>query len=342
MKLRRFRKAASHNTPGEESFLDVVANLVGVLIILVVVVGANAGSRIRHSAVAGDQANLAKLEADVEKARQAARAMLADHRELEQKMGLEGLLVTQRQMERQQMLVVLEAARREIRDRESEMSHEQQLATQQLARRDELRHQLAEVRTGLRTLSADSEQRQIIEHYPTPIAKTVFSDEMHFRIREGRIVHVPMDELVSEMRNEWQEKARKLETADTTVETVGPAGDFRLQYQLDVDEEPLMTGFGPVPRRTPRFTRFVLVPIGDSIGVPLGEALADNSDFSRRIAGLNPQKTTISVWVYPDSFSEFNQLKSWLWKRGFRTACWPLSANSPISGGPSGYRSTAQ
>ena len=36
------------------------------------------------------------------------------------------------------------------------------------------------------------------------------------------------------------------------------------------------------------------------------------------------------------------QFQKWLYERGFKTACWPLSANNPISGGPSGYRSSAQ
>ncbi len=343
MKPRKFRKTVDGSPPGEESFLDIVANLVGVLIILVVVVGVNAGSRLSEPATAEvDDGEVTRLETGLESARRTAGSLLADHRDLEQKIVLEGRLAEQRAQARQQMLVVIESARRKLEAQTTALSSNERERIELAARRDELQRRLREARSGVEALSVEANRRQVIEHFPTPIAKTVFSDEVHFRLREGRLVYVPMNELVEIMRNEWQEKARKLETARQTLETVGPVGDFRLQYQLDVEDETQQTGYGPVSRRTPGFTRFVMVPVRESIGAPLDEALSEDSEFRRRLDEWNPEKTTISVWVYPDSFGEFNRLKQWLYERGFRTACWPLSGNSPISGGPGGYRSTAQ
>ena len=48
--MSRRAKSDSHDMPGQDSFLDIVANLIGVLIILVVVVGANAGSTLQSVA----------------------------------------------------------------------------------------------------------------------------------------------------------------------------------------------------------------------------------------------------------------------------------------------------
>ena len=148
-----------------------------------------------------------------------------------------------------------------------------------------------------------------------------------------------MNELIELMRDEWKEKARKLERADETTETVGPIGDFRLQYLLQAKQAEGPSGR---PTRTPEFSKFVLVPTSESIGVPYENALQEESEFRMWIELSEPAKTTVSVWVYPDSFEEFNLLKKWLYQRGFKTACWPLSANRPITGGPSGHRSTAQ
>ena len=49
MRFRRTQRRGQDAAAGEDSFLDIVANLVRVLIILVVVVGAEAGTRIQEA-----------------------------------------------------------------------------------------------------------------------------------------------------------------------------------------------------------------------------------------------------------------------------------------------------
>lgn len=343
MRVRMIRRKKSDVAPGEDSFLDIVANLVGVLIILVVVVGANAGSRIRDIAISQvDEQELQGLDQQYESARRTALALQRDNRDLEQQIQAEHRLAERRQQERQLILVRMETARQKLNLRKSELSDEHQKFLNNSGQIGELQNQLADIEIQIDTLESSVTERQTIEHYPTPIAKTVFSDEVHFRMRDGRLVHVPMNELVELMKDEWQEKAKKLDVASETLETVGPVGDFRLQYQLRAEQIKTQTSYGEMTRRTPQFTRFVMVPISESIGEPLNQALQAGSRFRRQIDSANPSRTTISVWVYPESFAEFNQLKQWLYQNGFKTACWPLSRTSPISGGPSGYRSSAQ
>ncbi len=342
MRIRASRRKPDH-APGEDSFLDIVANLVGVLIILVVVVGANAGSKICDNSVqqVGEQ-ELQVLDQQYDSARRTAISLQRDNYELENRILQEQRLAEKRRQERQIMLVQIEAARQQLESRKSALSDERQTFLANADKIETLQRQLAD--TTARRLSVETAaiEHETIEHYPTPIAKTVFSDELHFRLRNGRLVHVPMNELVDLMKYEWQEKAKKLDMASDTLETVGPVGDFRLQYELRAEQVTTRTSYGDMTRRTPQFTRFILVPISESIGIPVDAALQEGSRFRQMVDATNPARTTISVWVYPESFAEFNQLKRWLYQRGFKTACWPLSRNSPISGGPSGYRSTAQ
>lgn len=343
MRLRILRKGKSETAAGEDSFLDIVANLVGVLIILVVVVGANAGSRIQEVSEAPvDRQALDELRQQLESTRKSAQARQQDNHQLERRIELEGRLADQRARERQIMLVQMESDRRQLEHRRATLSDEQQESLALSDRIGKLERELDKVREQLETTARTVHEKKVIEHYPTPIARTVFDDEVHFRLRGGRLVHVPMNELVDLMKNEWQETARKLDVASETLETVGPVGDFRLQYQLRSEQVTVHTGYGETTRRAPQFTRFILVPVNEAIGEPLATALAEPSRFNQRIREANPATTTISVWVYPESFAEFNELKAWLQERGYKTACWPLSRNSPISGGPSGYRSTAQ
>lgn len=340
MRVRPFRRR-NDVAPGEDSFLDIVANLVGILVILVVVVGANAGSRIGMNEVGEqDQEALTELQDQVAATRKSAEALADNNDQLQQAILQEKQLADRSQRERLALLVQLESARSAVESRKRELSSEQQAAMENVARKQELDRALRETQAVLQSVEAAEQAREVIEHYPTPIAKTVFTEEIHFRLRNGRLAWVPMNELVESMKLEWREKALKLETADETTETVGPMGEFRLQYMLRVEEtENPATGR---VERTPRFMRFVMVPVAEPIGEPASDAFAEGSILRSRIDFADPERTTVSIWVYPDSFAEFNDIKNWLYERGFKTACWPLSADSPISGGPSGYRSTAQ
>jgi hypothetical protein len=83
-------------------------------------------------------------------------------------------------------------------------------------------------------------------------------------------------------------------------------------------------------------------PLQEPHGQPLRKLLDGQSLVDIELAGRDPATTTITVWVYPDSFAEFRQLKEYLYGRGFATAARPLPAGHPISGGPQGSRSNAQ
>jgi hypothetical protein len=60
------------------------------------------------------------------------------------------------------------------------------------------------------------------------------------------------------------------------------------------------------------------------------------------LAGYDPNQTTVTVWVYPDSFAQFRTLKEELYKRGYLTASRPMPDGQPISGSPQGTYSTAE
>ncbi len=56
----------------------------------------------------------------------------------------------------------------------------------------------------------------------------------------------------------------------------------------------------------------------------------------------DPDRTTVTVWVYPDSFNQFRTLKAELFRRRFLTAGRPLPEGHPIGGSPDGSRSASQ
>ena len=102
------------------------------------------------------------------------------------------------------------------------------------------------------------------------------------------------------------------------------------------------TEMGVAERRVTDFDHFVLRPLSGKTGELIVTALSSGSDFSNRLTRLNPGRTTVSLWVYPDSYDDLPSLKKRLREKGFQIATWPLQFGKLISGGPNGFRAASQ
>lgn len=329
--------------PGQDSFLDVVANLVGILIILVVVIGAHAGATWtdQKKAAAEDEA-LQQLQAEAETAKHEAGSRERHNREVEARIQQEEAMANLRDSERDEWLRRIRMVELALEEEVADKSEQQQTAFRLAGQISEAQTRLTSLRRERKALDALDTGPMKLDHLPTPIAKTVFTNEIHFRLKNQRLAFVPLNELVDQMRNEWRVKADNLKFTHETTETVGPVEGFRMQYSLRLSKQVVQSEFGTMQRETPEFVGFVMLPSSDDLGTDLETALTPNSWFDLKLRRMDPQETTVTVWVYPDSYSEFSTLKRWLYERGFLTAGWPLPEGYPISGGPDGQRSSAQ
>jgi hypothetical protein len=210
------------------------------------------------------------------------------------------------------------------------------------------RRQLSDARTQLRRLEDELSRAQsvkaeptIVESLPTPLSSAVDGTELHFQLREGRVVFIPLERLIEKLRSEAQHKIYKLRELPEITDTVGPEGGFRLRYTLQRRtnslEEHLAAGRIEIQLR-----RWTLIPISNDLGERVDVALRKGSRFHSVLAGYRPDTTTVTIWVYPDSFQEFRQLKKELFHMGFATAGRPLPEGFPISGSPEGSKSAAE
>ena len=83
-------------------------------------------------------------------------------------------------------------------------------------------------------------------------------------------------------------------------------------------------------------------PTSDDLGEPVRLALEQGSDFRQALAKILPGRTTITIWVYPDGFDAFRQIRKELYRLGYAIAARPLPPGTPISGSPEGSKSAAQ
>ena len=363
-------------TTGQDSFLDIVANLVGILIILVVVVSAQAGSAKRQKPEANVDldSRISQLKQELSRSSDTAAKLQTDNHELENRIIQENHLAASLTDKRHQMLVQLGIVKKQIAKRRVEnqlaiemqkqkqesaerqqavvlATHEAAIAKQkqaiqkqiefEAAKRD-LESQLDELRREANAVEVSPTKTEVIDHFPSPIAKTVFAEEIHFRLADGKLSYVPMDELIAEMKSEWKVKSEKLDKADRTIETLGPIANYRLQYELRAKNVIRKTQYGEETGRAVEFKQFTIYPLARQFGEDVEAAISPGSDFRKRLERQRSENTTVSIWVYPESYGSHNRVKAWLHENGFQVASWPLEKGKRISGGPNGFKTSAQ
>ncbi len=339
--MKRLGRIRDDETPGQDSFLDIVANLVGILIILIIVVGA----RATHAMVeaAKEEKPAAEVEAvDVETPKAAALAVEADIQQIGGKLQRQQIEIEYRRKERDKMMTLMSAIQQQIEQERSKLdqSSAQRFDVQRnIASAQQQLHELVQRRHFLETVG---QQTKVIEHLPTPMAKTVFGKELHFRLEHGKVTYVPMDELVERLKSELPSKVWKLKETPRITETIGPIDDFWLKYAMQRTERVVETRMGPHVQKMVELDRFILVPVADDLGESISSALQPNSVFNNILQQHDPNNTTITIWVYPSSFNDFRTLKAALFDRGYLTAGRPLPEGHPIGGSPQGSRSAVQ
>jgi hypothetical protein len=324
--------------PGSDSFLDVVTNIVGILIILIVVVG----TRARQSPLTVDSA-LAPEQAALSAAKTQAQSLYQDVHQLEaqgRQIDAESIV---RRAERDQLATVIAAAQRELGTARDSLSADERADY-------DLRREIALARQDLeRTLRQRAAvenaptKTTTIENYPTPLSKPVDGKEIHIQLRGGRATFIPLDELIERFKASAQQKVVKLRDRNEFTETIGPIGGFRLRYTLerkDIPPETVMeTGRGGT---IIQLAKYELIPTSSQLGEPIEQALSEKSILRAQLDGFKPEQYTVTLWTYEDSFDAFRALRKELYHRGFAVAARPLPKDVPIGGSPSGSKSAAQ
>ena len=186
----------------------------------------------------------------------------------------------------------------------------------------DLKHQLEDLQQARHTVEQMQSQPKVIQHRPTPMAKTVFGTEIHFRLFQGRITYIPWDQLLERLKQDAQQKARNLSGEGKLTELIGPIGGFRMRYQLGVRRYLANTTDGPRMRQGLQLEQFELIPVDPMMGEGVASAIEEGSRFLQTLGSFSSQRATVTIWVYPESFIQFQQIKTLLHQRGF--ACAPI------------------
>jgi hypothetical protein len=322
---------------GNDSFLDVVANIVGILIILVVV----ASMRIKHlpSLLSPELQSREKATAALADAQSSMAALEQDVLDVSDEMQKVAIATAGRYQERAVLAQIVAHRQHDLEQQRSALggaSREQFDLEQALAMSQAKLAQFAQEKQQLDTAPLPTIE---IKTYPTPISQTVYGKEMHFQLKGGLIAPVPLDVLLEKFKRRVHEQIDRLRDERQFSDTVGPVDGFRLKYIVErVDLTPDSGHSGSYAQ----LRQFTLIPMSDDLGEPIGEAMAAQSQFSTALAGLAPKRTTVTLWTYEDSFPMFREVRKYLHEMGFSVAGRPLAPGQPIAGSPHGSKSASQ
>jgi hypothetical protein len=340
--VRRRTADNQAEAPGQDSFLDVVCNLVGILIVLVMLIAAQAkrGLIAEETANRADPQAASPAAAEAANAERAAAAVENSIQELQGRIQRQNLEVALRQQERDRVQLLVTVAEQRLAEHRGQLSGADQDRYDLEAALAAAKRQLEQL--DLASKTPQEQPAEVIEHLPTPMARTVFGTELHFRLQGGRVAYVPWQEIVDQMKADAPNHMQKLRSSPRVELSLPVNSGFGAKYILRRAEVQMQTKVGVATQGTVELEKLWLVDAEPNLGQPLAAALQTGSEFRSRLAAFKPQQTTVTVWVYPDSFEQYRSLKAELFKLGYLTAARPMPATHPIGGSPDGSRSSAE
>jgi hypothetical protein len=193
---------------------------------------------------------------------------------------------------------------------------------------------------------ADAETQQpattVLKHKLTPVGRKVDGQELHCLLSRGRVAVVPLEELAEEWKRNAQRKQDDILRTQRYVGSVGPIQGFRMDYVIERATASLIEELrmGQALVRI-GLSEFQIRPEPGVITESAEQALHPHGRFLAALRRAGPE-TTLTFWVYPDSFALHRELQDFAHEQGFEVAARPLPEGVPITGSPQGSRSVAQ
>jgi hypothetical protein len=202
------------------------------------------------------------------------------------------------------------------------------------AERDRLKEEVVALRNAPRPKA-----KSLIDR--SPVAKPANGEEYHFEVRRNRVTFIDLQSLLKLVKADAQLRIRLADNQRVIESHVGPVKAFSMEYVMG---RAPMALEDLLERHRVEFNLrgWELVPEYEGRGEPYETCQQPFSEYARVLNRLNPERATITMWVYADGFPLFRKLRDDLHTRGFIVAARPLPEGMPIKGSPSGSLSAGQ
>lgn len=344
--MARRNKDEFADMPGQDSFLDVLTNMVGIIILLVVVMGIRTSQVTIRQAVeqvaVGDDNELCVAQSEVDRAsRNAIQSQAELQRLLRQAVEIRSETAL-REQERNCLTTFSAAVDEELKARRAALSTEQKSDF-------DLRRQLAESQVELEKLTreqvmllaapADSEL-EAIQNQPTPIARLATGRRVALYLSAGYVAVIPEEEAAKEIVRDARENVWRLKDSSYYIGTVGPINGFRFRYLLASIpvQAPRPAGMRErdLPKNYPSaraisLVRYQLLPESTQCGEPVADAIKPNSALHAALRDNRSDVAHVIIAAYADSIRELHVLKRALREQNYAIAEAPYPVGRAVT-----------
>lgn len=176
----------------------------------------------------------------------------------------------------------------------------------------------------------------------TAVAKPTDGTEYHFEVRGNRVSFVDLERLVEMVKSDARMRLRSSGPKGRIGGTVGPVGPFSLRYAMGRSVSDALAEMLDARDATYNLLGWELIPTSPTRGESIEMTRSPTSNYGRALHRLVPGRDTITMWIYPDGFAMYRQLRDDLHAHGFLVAARPLPDGTSIKGSPSGSVSAGQ
>jgi hypothetical protein len=322
-----------------DSFLDVVANVVGIILRLILVawVGARSYKAVAPAALpALTKEEIAELPdpqdplaPELERQRRElaeTQARLLEQLKEWQKLRQDSTLTSEELARLTAQVQVVDTDRKNIEDKTRQDAQTVRNAALSL---QEIRERSQRIVSEIEALRKAPASKQTLR-YSTPVSHPLQSEELLFECRSGRISFIDYGKFMAEIESVLNggDKLRGLQRFSSVTEQVGP---FRMRYLVEADS---YTGKASLS--------WEIEPVAFVRGESVEQALAPGSEFRRVIDSIEPASTAVTLCVYPDSFPLYRKVRDYMHERDIVVAGRPLPEGASIAASRHGTASRGQ
>lgn len=374
---------------GSDSFLDVICNIVGILIILIVIVAvkverqpiaqaeALANAAPVAPAIPDRESEYAQLQSDLDAMKVQHRQVATRLQELSDRKaalnqeltivqeqtgalqnqlaeraadsGRNRVVLSEAEQEAEKLsadvnrlLNVLAGKEKALKDAITVIEQEESAASEA---ETQLRRTIVET-TRLQEILDDvavpTDSRPRLVHRIMPVSRKMESEEVMFRMIEGQISEVPINELMKLAVDRVRKRISMLQRFRRLEDVVGPVGGYKMTFAIELNAFNSLEylQYGGDGSKFNSFTQ-VILPDATLVAESAADAVKPGSAFRQKLEAMAAD-SAVTIVVYEDSFKEFAALREVAHGLQIRVAARPLPVGTDITISASGSASRAQ
>lgn len=370
---------------GSDSFLDIVANIVGILIILIVIAGIKMSQAPVTVAENQDvvppqpevidqdlEAFLPKIVSEPPPSpvlalepqepkpfvpqkpkiiyQQPSQELLDEVQKMEQELARLDQVMQSRKagaaeinIRKQEVSGKVLSMVSQVNQKSDQLEQEYRQLLSLVDTTKETKDRLERVVAQSRKVSEPQEQIKELKHRLTPVSQLVTDKEWHFLLSENRVSYVPINELLLELKDQVMKRGSWLAKYREHHGKVGPYRGYTMDYIVErqaLSALDQLSNGGSGGFRV-GVSKWEISRSDDIAGENLEQAMQNNSEFFQALTEIGTG-STLTFWVYPDSFELYRSLQKHAHSLGYQVAGRPLPFGVPIAGSPAGTRSAGQ